>query len=324
MGRNTGRFRQKALNLYLAVHNALREAGAASVGVTHAGAPDDIATRHFTAWLDKGNHAEMGWLRRHDELRRHTDFVMPGAKTIICAAFPYSSESGRDKNYAQIASYACRPDYHNVLRVRMREVVGELKSMFSGKWRVCIDSAPIAERYWALRAGVGVRGRNGCVIVPGIGSYVFLVELLTDLKTDKTDTPSTEWCIGCGLCVKSCPTKALKCDGSIDARRCLSYLTIEKQGAFSYEEKELVRKGRALFGCDICQRVCPHNRISKCGTLPGLEPIQDILSLTTREAAELTDENFAARFASTPLGRCGAEGLRRNARALLNSGQNDK
>ncbi len=324
MGRNSGRFRQERVSLYLTAKETLQALGAASVGIAVAGAAADNMVRDFSAWLDKGYNADMEWMHRHNQLRSHTDFVLPEAKTIICAAFPYGATGERPPYAEQIASYACRADYHDVLRSRMREAAGILKQTFGGKWRVCIDSAPIAERYWALRSGVGVRGRNGCVIVPGVGSCVFLAELLTDIETDTTDTPSTEWCIGCGMCVKSCPTGALRCDGSVDARRCLSYLTIEKRGEFTDEEKELVRKGQSLFGCDICQRVCPHNRMSRTEAIDCFRPISDILNLTAAEAAEITDEDFSSRFASTPLNRCGAEGLRRNARALLDCSQHDK
>ncbi len=253
-------------------------------------------------------------MERHVTLRAHTDSVMPGAVSILCAAFPYSPAGT-----PCIAPYAVGEDYHRLLRERLREVAAELQAVAGGRWRVCVDSAPVSERAWAVQAGLGFTGRNGCLIVPRVGSRVFLGEILTDVEIEP-DTPCTGSCLGCGRCVRECPARALSPDGYVDSRRCLGYLTVEHRGPFTPDQAEAVRRGGMLVGCDVCQAICPHNRLSApVEPLPGLKVSKDTASLTPAIAAGMSDEEFRRRFGSGPLGRLGAEGLRRNARAITSA-----
>lgn len=305
VGRDSSRLRTQALTL-------LHRAGAVAAGVARAGHAPDAAA--LAAWVAEGRHASMTWMERHVNLRAHTDSVMPGAVSILCAAFPYNATGA-----PYIAPYAVGEDYHRLLRERLREVAAELHDEAGGKWRVCVDSAPLSERAWAVQAGLGFTGRNGCLIVPRVGSRVFLGEILTDVEIEP-DTPYAGSCLGCGRCVRECPTRALAPDGYVDSRRCLGYLTVEHRGTFTPEQTEYVRRGGMLVGCDVCQAVCPHNRLAApVEPLPGLTPAQDATDLTPAIASGMSDEEFRRRFGSGPLGRLGAEGLRRNARAITSA-----
>lgn len=282
------------------------QAGAAAAGFVSAAAVRDSVEAArcdaaFGAWLDAGCHASMSWLEEHRRLRRDPDNVLPGVATIVAAAFPYSPSAAG----SAVAAYACRADYHKALRRLLRPAVALIESR-GGKARVCVDSAPLPERMIASMAGIGRRGDNGCLIVDGAGSYILLAELLTDLPLP-ADTPSELRCDGCGACVRACPGGAIRPDGTVDSRRCLSYLTIEHRGDLSANQRRLLLspagRGR-LFGCDICQQVCPHNR-----ELSAAEAIA-----TRPEAAALRPENIDpatldAIIAGTPLRRAGCERL---------------
>ncbi len=291
-------------------------AGAIRTGFAAAGDVDPEVNASLKKWLSNGHHASMDWMVRHAPLRLNTDSVMPGAATVIVCAFNYSQPDTRPSYAPRISAYALGKDYHDVLRARLKPVCSQLESEYGGHTRICIDSAPVEERYFALKAGVGKRGRNGCVIVPEAGCHTFLAEILTDLVI-APDNSSTTSCRECGACIRACPTGALSCDGTIDSRRCLSYLSIEHRGQFSKEERELLRKGAVLFGCDRCLSVCPEGAQATITTIDEFKALPQTITLTEREAAEMSDEDFHEKFHHTPLWRAKAEGLRRNALALL-------
>ena len=261
------------------IRKALLDAGAAAVGFAKAGPIDSDVGQAYENWIRKGYNAEMTYLDRHIPLRRHTDNVLPGAKTVISLAFSYSPLKWRDPSLPIIACYAYGEDYHKALRKRLKPVLKSFQQEFGGKWRVCIDSAPVAERFWALKAGIGVLGLNGCVLVDGCGSLAFLTEILTDLELEP-DHPSFGRCQGCGICVKACPGKALNGDGTLDARKCISYLTIEKKGDFSPEERSFLDSLPGpgyLHGCDTCVRVCIHNKGISPAALPEFRDYREPL-----------------------------------------------
>lgn len=298
------------------IRRTLREAGAVAVGFARAGEVDPELDISFQEWIKGDNHGEMDYLRRHIPLRRNTDSVLSDARTVISLAFSYFPHRFRNDELAYISTYAYVEDYHFRLREILKPVVKKFEKAYGGRWRICIDSAPVAERYWAIKSGIGIIGLNGSVIVDGCGSFGFLVEILTTLELDP-DKSNYEKCGGCGKCVEICPSQALKGDGTMDARRCINYLTIEKKGEFSEEEKKITGGGVGyLFGCDRCLRVCPfNNRNDKKGNVfqSGSNKTGD---LTPEKIIGMTPEEFVEKYGKTPLGYAGYEKLLRNASNL--------
>lgn len=338
MGGNSGRFRKEMKEK---IRDSLLAAGAVEVGFSRAGVLPEKLTARFDAWIEEGANAGMGYLKNHATLRKDLDNVLPGCRTVVSMAFSYAPKGFRDESLPIIACYAYGEDYHDVIRERTAPVIGDLKAKYGGEWRLCIDSAPVAERHYALKGGVGFLGKNSCVITKGAGCYTFLAELLTTLEIEP-DNPSTQTCEGCGKCINACPTGALRMDSTIDSRKCLSYLTIEKKGDWTEDEKKTIRKSRveALFGCDICVRVCPHNggrREFRMGvfqddatdtkktwdaaaihptsptSIEEFRPNEDILKLTDECVMKMTPEEFNTLFHHSPLKRAKLAGLRRNA-----------
>lgn len=302
------------------IRERLLGAGAIAAGFAKAGEISAEASSEYEKWIGEGCHGEMGYLERHAALRRHTDHVLPRAQTVISVAFSYVPEEYRPETDATVASYAYGEDYHKVLREKLKPTVDDFKQRYGGSWRICIDSAPVAERYWAIKAGIGKRGLNGAVIVEGCGPMSFLVEILTTLEIS-SDVPSEEWCERCGKCLIVCPGQALKGDGSMDARKCINYLTIEKKGEFSEEEKMILRSGHGhLFGCDRCLRVCDSG-IKKPGrneikTLESFLLQKDIRELTPEKLVKIGRDEFEKKYCNSALGYSGYDKLIRNAKNL--------
>ena len=256
MGRDTGGFREK-------VRLRLRQAGAVAVGFSEAGPVPQFVTDAYQDWIDRGKHSGMEYMLNHREVRADARNLLEGARTVISMAFSYGTDAGRAANLPHVSKYALFPDYHKwIKRLVWASGVGELLGKECLDWRLCIDSAPIFERYYASKGGVGFIGRNGSLIVPGVGAEVFLAEIVT-VREIEADGPCTMSCRACGACLKACPTGALGEDGTIDCDRCISYLTIEHRGQWKEEaqkEAMLAPAGRnTLFGCDRCVSVCPHN-----------------------------------------------------------------
>ncbi len=231
-------------------------AGAYACGVVRAVPVAAEVVARYEGWLADGNAGNMDYLGRYGEVRRDPRLLLDGegAHTLIVTLFAYQDDVPLAEGVPYIAHYALGQDYHDVLRRRLKAVVGQLRPRFGGKWRVCVDSAPLMERYWAVRAGLGVIGDNGCLIVPGVGANFFIATIVTTAQLP-TDDPveDTPHCLGCGRCVRVCPTGALRNDGSVDARRCISYLTIESHDDIPAD----IPTGSTLYGCDVCRRACP-------------------------------------------------------------------
>lgn len=303
-----------------AVKRVIGSCGAIAAGIARADDISEAESEHFAAWLAGGRHAGMDYLVRHAELRRHPSSVLPGARSVICVAFSFVPPKRRDAALPSVSCYAYGRDYHDVLRKRLRKGVEEMERMWPGHaFRICVDSAPLAERYWALKAGIGITGRNGSVIVKGAGAYCFLAEIVTTVPLE-ADKPSEKRCMMCNACVKACPTKALSLSGTIDCRRCLSYLTIEHRGEWTPGQIGLLDAADGagvLFGCDRCIAVCPHNH----GVLPTeigeFHPSETILSLTAEHLADASDEEISTLLGKSAIKRAKGEGLRRNAANIL-------
>lgn len=291
---------------------AIRRTGAAAVGVARAELTDESENRRVDGWVSSGMHAGMAWMERHAMLRRNLENVLPGVRSVVCAAFPYAPAVRRSPESPYISRYAYGRDYHETISGRLRAVIAGMD--LDNVCRICIDSAPVSERYWAVKAGIGYRADNGALIVPGTGPEVFLAEILTtlDLEPYGTDALPVKECLHCGACLRACPTGALQPDGTIDCRRCISYLTIEHRGPWTDHEAIAAMStpaGRSsLFGCDRCITVCPLSPTeSRCTD----EPLSLILDLSPADIPATPDQ-FKARFRHTALLRPGLEGLLRN------------
>lgn len=296
------------------IRSALLDAGACTVGFAEAAPVPAAEWEAFERWLAAGKHAGMEYMRNYPEIRRDPRQLLPGARTVISMAFQYPQAQA---GHTGMAAYAFGRDYHKVIRKKLKKVLSELeKSDISANYRICIDSAPILERYWAVQAGVGHRGRNGAIIVPGYGSFVFLAEIITDLELPRS-TPSAQKCLGCNLCIKKCPGRALNVNSELNCTRCISYLTIEHRGDWDDTGREVMATphGKStIFGCDLCLSLCPHNRRTETKVLTEFSPAPEMLTFDPTAAAALTPEEFKQRFAGLPLSRLHPEDLPRNLR----------
>lgn len=292
--------------------------GALAVGFTKAGKIEDGAAEDYSKWIGEGLHGDMHYLERHLPLRNHTDSVLPGAKTVVSLAFGYKPEEWRSDNLPYVSFYAYGDDYHIVLKEILNPVVENLKKEYGGKWRICIDSAPIAERYWAMKSGIGKRGLNGNIIIENYGPFCFLVQILTTLEITP-DIPSHKSCGDCGLCIDVCPSKSIKGNGMIDAKKCINYLTIEKKEEFTEEEARLLNSDNGyLFGCDRCLRICPHNNPANNSLIKEFSLSDEIRNLTPERILSIEEKEFKQIFSRSPLLYAGYKRLRRNALILKN------
>jgi epoxyqueuosine reductase len=205
------------------------------------------------------------------------------------------------------ASYALGDDYHDVMREKLSQLASFIQENWGGTTRICVDTAPIFERYWAQQAGVGFIGKNSMLIVPEIGSYVFIGIILTTTKFQSNE-PCTLNCMGCNACIRHCPGKAISLSGTIDARRCHSYLTIEYRGELPNE----LNLNSKVYGCDMCQNVCPHNLNAPTTTIAEFLPRQEILNLSHDDIDALTQEEFSRIFRRSAIKRTKLTGLQPN------------
>jgi len=280
--------------------------GFAAAGFAEAG--DAIGSDAFAQWLDRGYAAGMDYLHRHAPLRRHPDAIAPDARTIIAAAARYpANPRPTDGGFCMTARTR---DYHDVLRDKLRELADFIKQRTPARTtRICVDSAPLPEREWARRAGLGWQGRQGQLISPVAGACTVLGFLLTDIAL-RPSPPLPDQCGDCRRCIESCPSGAICPDAQIDARRCLSYLTIEHRGEVPPGLRPAI--GQALFGCDICTSACPWNQTATAPVMPELRPLAGPMPDAAALAA-MTPETFTTRFRGTAVERSGIERLQRNA-----------
>lgn len=295
------------------IKETLLQAGAVAAGIAACSKVDGADLEIYRRWIDSGAHAAMSYMERHSDLRADPALLLPEASSIICCAFSFAdSDTHPFADDMSVAAYAVGDDYHDVLRRRLSEAVQDIQDALGGEYRICIDSAPLRERFWANRAGLGVFGDNGSVILPRFGSMVFLAEILTTLRLP-ADAAAVGDCGHCGACRNACPANAIGKNGSVDSRRCLSYLTIEHRGEWSQRQNEIAKSaGYPLFGCDICLRVCPHNRDAETSRLPEFSPRPAYSALTRSDIKAMTPEEFSRIFKNSPIKRAKLTGLIRN------------
>ncbi len=301
-----------------------RRLGFDAVGFARADVPLEADFARYERFLDGGMFGEMGWLASLPEARRRVDgdHVLPGAKTVICLARSYArgaKDEEQDPVFARgIARYARGRDYHNGMRKKLRTLAKLVRS-FGAEARPLCDEEPILERAWAARAGLGFVGKNGLLIVPGVGSLVLLGEVVTTLAI-APDDPIAERCGSCTRCLDACPTDAFAAPFVLDPRRCISYLTIEHRSAVPGPLREGI--GAHLFGCDDCQTVCPFNASPRnkerdAVVDPRFLPDPRWRDVTLADLLALDEEGFVRLREGSAIGRATRAGLARNAAIVI-------
>lgn len=286
------------------VRDAARDVGAFRCGFAAVEPVDDEAVERYRRWLAERKHGEMAYLEKYDDIRRDPSLLLEGVRTLVSCAFNYTT----DVHHPHIADYALGRDYHEVVRERLDAFAGWLRRTYGGETRVCVDTAPLRERYWAVKAGLGYLGLNNYLIIPEAGASFFLGEVLWT-GTIAPDEPCRLSCRGCGACVSACPAGALGGDGIIDARRCLSYLTIEHRGELPADTP----LGEHLYGCDVCREVCPECKGAPVSDIEDFRPSSALMLLDRERIGRLTPDDFTSLFRHSAIRRTKLSGLRRNA-----------
>lgn len=306
---------EKQPTLKEAIRGKALDLGFCAAGFAAAG-PRSGALAEYRQMLAERRHGEMSYLETGLDARANPELLLPGLKTVLSVALPWPAPA----TAGGISGYAVIPDYHRVVGELLAELLDFIRSIRDQpvNARACVDSSPVLEKAWAEAAGIGRTGRNTLLIAPGHGSRVFLGELLLDIELEP-DAP-LDWnpCGDCSACIDACPTGALAAPGKLDARRCISYLTIELKRDFT--DEEAAATDGWFYGCDRCIDACPHNASAEPTAYPGFAPKEELVNLTAAEILELTGSQFRKLFAGTPALRLGLKRLKRNARAVLEKG----
>ena len=292
-------------------------------GVAQAAPVDDATARTFASWLDDGCNAGMDYMANHTDLRLDPRLLLPGARSVVCVSLAYAPARLMPEGEFRISAYAYGRDYHDAVKTRLRHLAAYIERLTTDDstatdaqpvqtTRVCCDTAPVLERYWAWRAGLGWTGRNHQLIIPGAGSQFFLGEVITTTALHP-DSPQESRCGTCHACLDACPTRALEPGGQLDARRCLSYQTIENRGQIPADIASAM--GDYIYGCDRCQTVCPHNRHSPTATAPELQPSDELMAMRKDDWRKLTPDDYRRLFKGSAVKRAKYEGLMRNIKA---------
>ncbi|MBL6645963.1 MAG: tRNA epoxyqueuosine(34) reductase QueG [Flavobacteriales bacterium] len=262
-------------------------------------------------WLSEGRHGEMGYLERNFDKRLDPTLLVPGTKTVISLLYNHFTEQRQeDPEAPRISSYAFGEDYHHVVKWKLKELLKWMRRDWGSiEGRAFVDSAPIMERAWAARSGLGWIGKHGLMLNKEGGSHFFLGELLVDLNLP-TDGAVTDHCGTCTRCIDACPTGAIIRPQVLDGSKCISYFTIELRDALP--EPMAGRFENWMFGCDICQEVCPWNRHATSHNEPAFAPKPELLRMTRKDWVDLQEETFDTLFKKSPVQRTGYAGLKRN------------
>lgn len=295
------------------------ELGFLYCGISEAGFLENEAPR-LEKWLKSGFHGEMGYMENYFDKRLDPTVLVPGAKSVISLLYNYYPEKQQREDSFKISKYAYGVDYHFVIKDKLktlltwiREEIGEVDG------RVFVDSAPVLERAWGAKSGLGWVGKNAMLLTKSLGSFYFISELIIDLPLT-ADGPTTDHCGSCRACMNACPTQAIVSEKVVDAQKCISYASIELKSEIpSYFDDKMEDW---MFGCDICQDVCPWNRFSKVHQEPAFQPNDAILNYSKKEWTELTHELFNEIFRKSPVKRTKYAGLMRNI-AKLNQDESD-
>lgn len=300
-----------------AIQEKAKQLGFTAVGISKAGFLAEDAPR-LENWLREDKHGKMAYMANHFDKRLDPTLLVEGAKTVISLLYNYfPSAHLNNPSTLKVSKYAYGHDYHEVIKAKlfellnwMREHIGEING------RAFVDSAPVLERSWAVKSGLGWIGKNGNLLTKGHGSFFFISELIIDLALEPDQHMQTNHCGTCTACIDACPTQAIVKPGVVDGSRCISYFTIELKESIPVEMAG--KFDHWIFGCDTCQDVCPWNRFAKPHNEVNFAPNEAIKSFSNKEWKEITEDVFREIFKTSPIKRTGYNGLKRNVDFILN------
>jgi epoxyqueuosine reductase len=310
------------MNLAQDIKQKVLQSGFDLIGVTDASPIDAKQVELLAAWLNRGYAGQMSYMRDNLEKRTDPARLLKNAQSVVCVGLNYTPPKTQVKPpetpgpTGRVANYAQYEDYHLFIKKQLRKLTNSITSLASTglKFRICVDSAPLAERALAARAGLGFIGKNHMLINPKLGPQILLGEIITTLKL-KTDEPIINNCSNCNNCITSCPTGALRADGEFDANKCISYLTIEYKDQIPADLAE--KTGNRLFGCDECVLACPYQKDAPVCKNKNFKFYKDRTRLNLQDILDMSKDYFEAEFTDSPIKRLSLERLKRNARICL-------
>lgn len=304
------------LGLTSTLKSLAHQLGFCKVGIVPAARTERFAD-HFREWLDRGYHGGMQWLAARQAERCDLFQYFPEARSVVSVALNYYTPPQDSRPKLKISNYALGEDYHAVLKRGLFQMLALIREYYPEvKSRVCVDTSPVPDKLWARRAGLGWIGKNTNLITRELGSWLFLGELIIDIPLSYDKTEVNDYCGSCQACLDACPTQALVEPYVLDARKCISYLTIEHRGEIAPELSE--NFDGWIYGCDICQQVCPWNiKFQQESDHPAFQPRQGILDFLEFCELPLQETAFKKLFKGNPVKRTGAERMERNIRPAL-------
>ena len=280
-----------------------------SCGISKAGFLENEAPR-LENWLNNNRNGQMSYMENHFDMRLDPTLLVDGAKSVVSLLLNYYPEQLQNSDSFKISKYAYGEDYHFVIKDKLKEFLYSIQSNVGEvSGRAFVDSAPVLDRAWAAKSGLGWIGKNSNLITQKVGSFYFIAELIIDLDLEY-DNPTTDHCGSCTACIDACPTEAIVSPYVVDGSKCISYFTIELKENIPTEMRG--KFDHWAFGCDVCQDVCPWNRFSKAHSEPLFNANPEMLSMSKKDWIEVTEETFRAVFKKSPLKRTKFQGLKRN------------
>lgn len=268
---------------------------------------------HYKQWLKKGYNAGMSYMHNYPDIRTNPELLIDNAKTVIVTLTNYYPSDLQNTDAPQVAKYAYGRDYHKVLLKKHKQLLLEIQEQHPCNGRIFVDSAPVLERAWAVKAGLGWIGKSSMLLSPTIGVHTLISGIVIDIEVDKYDSPLERDCGKCKKCIEACPTQAIIAPKVIDANKCLSYLTIEHKGPFGKE----THLHNNIFGCDRCIDVCPFNKTTP-HHLEDLKPKTNLLTMNSNDWALMDEKKYNLSFNGTPVKRAKFEGICRNLDTINN------
>lgn len=312
-----------ARELTASLKNEAEKLGFAACGISKATVLTSEAEL-LQQWLDNGYHASMSWMENHFEKRTDPRELVENARSVVSVLHNYYNDEDYrpDDSIGKISRYAWNKDYHKTLRKKLSTLLAWLDETAGPvNGRAFVDSAPVMDKVWAQKGGLGWIGKHTNVINSSLGSYFFIGELIVDIQLDY-DTPATDHCGSCTKCIDACPTDAIRQPYTVDANRCISYLTIEHRGDDIADELKQ-QTGNWIFGCDICQEVCPWNKFSTPNNEARFQPTDLRHRTSLEDWAMMTEDEFNNIFSGSPVRRTGYEGFIRNVKTALANYESD-
>ncbi len=291
------------------IKSEAKRLGFLSCGISKAGFLEDEAPR-LENWLNNNRNGQMSYMEYHFDMRLNPTLLVDDAKSVVSLLLNYYPEEVQNSESFKISKYAYGEDYHFVIKDKLKEFLFSIQSNIGEvSGRAFVDSAPVLDRAWAAKSGLGWIGKSSNLITQKVGSFYFIAELIIDLDLEY-DNPTTDHCGSCTACIDACPTEAIVAPYTVDGSKCISYFTIELK-----ENIPTDMRGKFddwAFGCDVCQDVCPWNRFSKAHSEPLFSPNSEMLSMSKKDWIEITEETFRIVFKKSPLKRAKFQGLKRN------------